>query len=83
MTSAIAKHGLNIEKLETDQDIAPYGGTLLFRMRGVVNAFEPLAKSFDIAKIKQDLADLGDSLNCEVALEDHVDDSTSSVFYGG
>lgn len=52
-------------------------------MRGVVNAFEPLAKSFDIAKIKQDLADLGDSLNCEVALEDHVDDSTSSVFYGG
>jgi len=83
ITSALAGHGLNIDKMETDQEIAPYGGTLLFRMRGVAHAYDPLPKSFDISAIKEELADLGDSLNCEVTMEDAVDDSTSGVFYAG
>jgi len=83
MTSALAKHGLSIEKMATDQEIAPHGGTVLFRMRGVASAWEPLPKSFDIVQIREELRALGDSLNCEVTLEDAVDDSTSGVFYAG
>lgn len=83
LTTALAQHGLNIDKMETDQEIAPYGGTLLFRMRGVANAFEPLPKTFDVAQIKEELEELGDSLNCEVHMEDVVDDSASGVFYAG
>lgn len=83
MTSALAKHGLSIDKMETDKEIAPNGGSMLFKMRGVANAAAPLASGFDIAKIKEELEELGDSLNCDVALEDVVDDKYSASFYGG
>lgn len=71
ITSALAKHGLSIETMHTDQDIAPYGGAMLFRMHGVVQAAAPLASGFNPEKIKEDLSALGDSLNCEVTLQ-HV-----------
>jgi glycine cleavage system transcriptional repressor len=80
ITSALASHGLSIEKMETDQELAPLGGTMLFRMQGVCNAFEPLSESFDPDAIRTDLERLGDSLNCEVTMEDDSDDSSSSAF---
>lgn len=83
ISSALAKHGLSIEKMQTDQEIAPYGGSMLFRMRGIASAAAPLAKSFDSAVIQKELKDLGDSLNCDVTLEDKIDDSASGVFYAG
>jgi glycine cleavage system transcriptional repressor len=83
ITSALAAAGLSIDKLETDQEIAPHGGSVLFKMHGTVVAMAPLAKHFDVAKIKTDLAELGDSLNCEVTLEDSVDDSYQGSFYAG
>ncbi|GKY98002.1 hypothetical protein MPSEU_000758300 [Mayamaea pseudoterrestris] len=83
MTTALAKHGLNISKMETDQEIAPHGGTMLFRIKGKAVAYEPLAASFDVMQIKSDLQDLGASLNCDVELEELDDDSTSASFYGG
>ena len=83
MTSALAKHGLSIDKMETDQAIAPYGGSVLFKMRGVANAAAPLASGFDPVKIKEELVELGDSLNCEVTMEDNVDDSYQGSFYVG
>jgi len=83
ITTALAEHGLNIDKLATDQEIAPHGGTVLFRMRGVAMAYEPLPKSFDADAIRDELRALGDSLNCEVSMEDAVDESASGVFYAG
>jgi glycine cleavage system transcriptional repressor len=82
ITSALAKHGLSIDKMETDQEIAPYGNTMLFKMQGVATAAAPLASGFDISKIKRDLEALGDSLNCDVALEDVVDDKFSANIHG-
>lgn len=83
ITSALAAAGLSIDRLETDQEIAPHGGSLLFKMEGTAIAMAPLAKHFDIAKIKNDLQELGDSLNCEVSMEDTVDDSYQGSFYAG
>jgi glycine cleavage system transcriptional repressor len=74
MTTALAKHGLSVDKMETDQEIAPHGGSMLFKMRGLATAAAPLASGFDISKIKRELEDLGDSLNCDVSLEDVIDD---------
>lgn len=70
MTSALTKHGLSIDKMHTDQDIAPHGGTMLFKMEGVVTAGGPLAAGFDVEKIRADLEATGDSLNCDVTLQD-------------
>ena len=83
ITSSLAKHGLSIDKMETDQQIAPYGGSVLFKMRGIANAAAPLASGFDPAKIKEELFELGDSLNCEVTMEDQADDSYEGSFYAG
>jgi glycine cleavage system transcriptional repressor len=83
LTSALAAHGLSIERMETDQESAPMGGTTLFRMRGVCHAFEPLPKSFDAHAIRAELEALGDSLNCEVTMEDYHDDASSGAFFVG
>lgn len=83
MTTALATHGLSIDKLETDQDIAPNGGTVLFKMKGVANAAAPLSKGFDIQHIKEELEELSDGLNCDFTLEDVVDDKFSASFYAG
>jgi glycine cleavage system transcriptional repressor len=84
VTTALARHGLNIDKMETDQEIAPHGGTVLFRMKGKAVAYEPLASGFVPSQIRYDLQELGASLNCDVELEDMEDDeSTSASFYAG
>lgn len=83
LTSALAHAGLSIDRLETDQEIAPHGGSVLFKMRGVAIALAPLPKQFDIRQIKQDLEELGDSLNCDVTMEDTVDESVQGSFYAG
>jgi glycine cleavage system regulatory protein len=83
VTAALANAGLNIDKMVTEHEIAPHGGTELFRMHGVATAPGPLAKGFDLDKIKKDMEALGESLNCDVSLEDEVDESASGSFYAG
>jgi glycine cleavage system transcriptional repressor len=83
ITSALAQAGLSIDRMETDQEIAPHGGSVLFKMRGVAIALAPLPKHFDIRKIKKEISDLGDSLNCTVVLEDMEDESVQGSFYAG
>jgi glycine cleavage system transcriptional repressor len=83
VTTALAKAGLSIDRLETDQEIAPYGGSVLFKMRGVAIALSPLPKHFDLRQVKADLEELGDSLNCDITLEDTVDESVQGSFYAG
>jgi glycine cleavage system transcriptional repressor len=81
ITSALAKHALSIDKLSTSQEIAPYGGSMLFTMDGIATAPHPLPKSFDIGSIRKEIIDLGNSLNCDVTLDDYHDDQDSSSFY--
>jgi glycine cleavage system transcriptional repressor len=83
ITSKLAESGLNIDKMETTQEIAPYGGSVLFKMRGTAIALAPLPKAFDISKIKAELEELGDSMNCEVSMEDTADESYQGSFYAG
>lgn len=69
--------------METDQEIAPYGGSMLFKMRGVATAAAPLSAGFDPIQIKQQMEELGDTLNCEVTLKEMVDGSYEGSFYAG
>ena len=70
VTSVLTKHGLNIDTMGTVEEIAPHGGTHLFRMRGIAHLYKPVPKSFDPNKVREELREVGDSLNCEVTLED-------------
>lgn len=83
VTAILAANGLSIDKLKTGEDIAPYGGTTLFHMHCVASAQEPLAKDFDVEKIRVQLEALGERLNCDVTLEDMQDDSIGASFMGG
>jgi glycine cleavage system regulatory protein len=60
------KHGPSIDKIKTDQEIAPYGAAMLFKMRRLPPR-RHLASRFDISRIKRELEALGDSLNCDVS----------------
>ena len=70
VTKILSSNGLNIDKMETSDELAVGGSTVLFKMKGVAHAYEPLASGFDVGKIKEELSDLGDSLNCDISLED-------------
>lgn len=83
MTSALARHGLSIDHLATDQEIAPHGGTVLFKMHGTAVRLGALPNSFDIPSIKTELEELGDSLNCDLKMEDSVDEAFQGSFYAG
>lgn len=70
VTKILSNNGLNIDTMETSDELAPGGSTVLFRMRGIAHAYEPLSLGFDVEKIKQELRDLGDDLNCDIDLTD-------------
>ena len=82
VTTVLSQNGLSIDKMETSDEIAPHAGTTLFKMRGIAHAYEPVAAGFDIAAIKEELSALGDSLNCDIAMEDMEDDDYQGPFYG-
>eukprot|EP01083_Nonionella_stella_P018886 52529_1 len=69
VTSLISSHGISIDELRTSQEDAPFGGTTLFLMNGVVSAAHPVAQSFDITALRDELKELGNSLNCDITLE--------------
>jgi glycine cleavage system regulatory protein len=66
----LAKHGLSIEKMQTMDEMAPYGGTTLFRMMGIARAYLPVAAGFDVERVKAELEQLGEDLNCDIQLTD-------------
>lgn len=70
LTTFFAHHSLSVDKMETSDEIAPHGGTTLFKMKGVATAIEPLASGFDLNQIKTELDELADSLNCDISMED-------------
>jgi glycine cleavage system transcriptional repressor len=72
VTSLLVEHGLSVDALETSREEAAFGGTTLFSIDGIVTAQEPIPKSFNTDKIRKQLDKLGDSINCDVTLEDNV-----------
>lgn len=84
VTQILAKHRLNIDSLKTAEDkSAPYGGLSLFTMSGIATTPLPLTKSFDPEIVRAELEELGDQMNCDITLEDVLDDSSSASFYVG
>lgn len=83
VTKILSTNGLNIDKMETSDELAAEGSTVLFRMKGIAHAYEPLASGFNPSKIKQELADLGDALNCDIELVDISEEEYQGSFYAG
>jgi glycine cleavage system regulatory protein len=84
VTKILAKHRLNIDEMKTFEDkSAPHGGLSLFHMGGVATSPAPLAKGFDPKIIREELEELGDEMNCDITLEDVLDDEDSASFYAG
>jgi glycine cleavage system transcriptional repressor len=80
VTTILSHNGLNIDKMETSDEIAPHGGTTLFKMRGTAHAYDPLAAGFDPSKIRSELSALGNELNCDIDMEDCAEDEYQGSF---
>jgi len=80
VTSLLAKYGLNISQLKTADEDAPFGGTTLFLMEGIVSLSKDQMVGFNADQVRQELVSLGDSLNCDVTLEDVKSDEASSEY---
>lgn len=72
VTSLLAKYHLSIDTMETSDEIAPHGGTTLFRIDGIATGPNPLPKSFEPDGIREELGALGDSLNVDITLKDNI-----------
>lgn len=66
----LSQNGLNIARMETSDELAPEGAAVLFKMKCEALAYEPLSHGLDVSKIKEELEQLGDDLNCDIVLED-------------
>ena len=75
LTSVLARNSLSIGSMKTSQKEAPFGGTELFTMEGRAVAYQPLASHFDWKKIRDELQELGESMNCDVEFRDITGDS--------
>jgi len=68
VTTIISNHHLHIDKMETSEENAPYGGTSLFQMECIATAMSPLASGFNAEAIKDELQNLGNMMNCDITL---------------
>ena len=73
LTHIFAQYGLNVERLETSCEPAPFGGTSLFVMEGEVSHAGPLPKSWDPQVIQDKIDDLASAENVDIELID-IDD---------
>jgi glycine cleavage system transcriptional repressor len=62
ITHHLAEKGINIESMETGMTPAPWSGTMLFTMNGVVLAPPTLSGT----EWREDLAEIGDNLNVDI-----------------
>ena len=65
ITHLLHRHGANIEELETRLQAGAYSGTPLFEMEMRVT----VPTAVPIKKLRQEVQDLCDSLNCDVELQ--------------
>ena len=48
-------------------------------MEGRAVAYEPLASNFDWLKIRDELEDMGDSMNCDVDFDDETGEQVDEI----
>jgi glycine cleavage system transcriptional repressor len=70
LTSVLAHHCLTIGNMKTEHESCPFGGTELFTMEGRALGYEPLASGFEMGKVRDELMELGESLNCDIEFDD-------------
>ena len=70
LTSVLAHHSLTIGNMKTEHESCPFGGTELFTMEGRALGYEPLASGFELEKVRNELVELGESLNCDIEFDD-------------
>jgi glycine cleavage system regulatory protein len=64
LTRVFAAHNLNISMIDTEQTIAPFGGTTLFSMNGTITSEQPT----DITQLKSDIKELEHRIRIDVTL---------------
>jgi hypothetical protein len=52
-------------------------------LTAVANGLEPLSKGFDPDKVRKQLNELGEALNCDIEIEDVMDDNIEAGFFDG
>lgn len=61
-----SSNNINIEKLATERELAPFGGAELFSMEGYLSS----ATAVDVATLQKKLADLSNKLNVDIKVDD-------------
>ena len=56
--------------MKTEHESCPFGGAELFAMAGRALGYEPLASGFELEKVRNELVELGESLNCDIEFDD-------------
>jgi glycine cleavage system transcriptional repressor len=65
MTKHLSELGINIEELETNLESAPFMGSPVFTMEILML----VPRSVGVTKLRRDLEQLGETLNCDVDLD--------------
>ena len=71
VTKILASHGLSIDRMTTAQEDAPFGGTTLFFMEGLVTKGPgTMPGVLNSSTLREELCTLGKSMNCDIDLVD-------------
>ncbi len=65
VTSLLRQHSVNVEELETRIESAPFAGTPLFVLEGVVT----LPQGTSVRKVRDELHELGEKIGCDIDLD--------------
>ncbi len=65
ITQHLAEQGISVETMDTGMEPAPMSGGFLFTMEAIVM----VPPALDIAEVRDELADVGDSLNVDTTFE--------------
>ncbi|MCC6649147.1 MAG: ACT domain-containing protein [Polyangiaceae bacterium] len=65
LSSTLARHGVNIESLDTRAESAPFDGTPLFTLEARLS----VPATLSLARLREDVRAAADSLNCDFDLD--------------
>ena len=65
VTALLREHSINVEELETRIESAPFAGTPLFVLEGVIT----LPPGTSVRKMREELATLGEKIGCDIDLD--------------
>ncbi|HZH16916.1 MAG TPA: hypothetical protein VE057_21345, partial [Archangium sp.] len=65
VTALLRQHSVNVEELQTRIESAPFAGTPLFVLEGVVT----LPQGTSARKMRDELGALGEKISCDIDLD--------------